>query len=71
MKKKEKRFLAVMLALSMLLSGCARAEERENPGASSVEMLAINVGKADALLITLGGYRYLVDTGTAESWGKL
>ena len=33
MKKKEKRFLAVMLALSMLLSGCARAEERENPGA--------------------------------------
>lgn len=71
MKKKEKRFLAVMLALSMLLSGCARAEERENPGAQSVEMLAINVGKADALLITLGGYRYLVDTGTAESWGKL
>lgn len=68
MKKKEKRLLAVMLALTMLLGGCAQAEQQS---VQSVEMLVINVGKADALLISLGKQRYLIDTGTAESWGKL
>lgn len=68
MKKKEKRLLAVMLALTMLLGGCAQAEQQS---IQSVEMLVINVGKADALLISLGKQRYLIDTGTAESWGKL
>lgn len=68
MKKKEKRLLAVMLALTMLLGSCAQAEQQSM---QSVEMLVINVGKADALLISLGTQRYLIDTGTAESWGKL
>lgn len=68
MKKKEKRLMAVMLALTMLLGGCAQAEQQS---VQSVEMLVINVGKADALLISLGKQRYLIDTGTAESWGKL
>lgn len=34
-------------------------------------LFAVNVGKADALLLQNGDALYLVDTGTTESWGQL
>ena len=38
---------------------------------SSCLLLAINVRKADALLLRSGDSAYLIDTGTEESYGKL
>lgn len=34
-------------------------------------LLAINVGKADALLLSCGDDVWLIDTGTEENWGRL
>ena len=56
---------AILLALLlMLLTGCAQAED-------ALTLQAVNVGKADALILRSGGDTYLIDTGTAESWGQL
>lgn len=55
----------LMLLLSCLtLASCAQAE-------GDVSLLAINVGKADALLLRSGTSAYLIDTGTEASWGQL
>lgn len=55
----------LMLLLSCLtLTACAHAE-------GDVTLLAINVGKADALLLRSGGSAYLIDTGTEVSYGQL
>ncbi|MGN1019863.1 MAG: MBL fold metallo-hydrolase [Aristaeellaceae bacterium] len=56
---------AIGLALLlMLLTGCAQAED-------ALTLQAVNVGKADALILRSGGDTYLIDTGTEESWGQL
>lgn len=52
-----RRLLAAAMAILMTV-GIAQAE---------VSMLAINVGKGDALLIQSGGYTCLVDTGKKEN----
>lgn len=62
-----KKCLAALMTLAvvlMLLWGCALAE---NP----VTLHAVNVGKADALILQCGESAYLIDTGTSESWGSL
>ena len=59
------RLLGLLLAAVLLLAGaCARAEE-------TVQALFINVGKADAALFLLGDERFLVDTGTRDSYDQL
>ena len=59
------RLLALVLAAVLLLAGaCARAE-------GPVQALFINVGKADAALFLLGDQRFLVDTGTKDSYDQL
>ena len=59
-----KRWLFVVLTLCMLcVAGLAAAEE--------TTLLALNVGKADCLLLESGSTRYMIDTGTAESWGTV
>lgn len=60
-----KRMLLTLLAL-LTLTGCAAAEEE-----APLTLFAVNVGKADALLLQMGETTYLIDTGTAESWGAL
>ncbi len=60
-----KRMLLTLLAL-LTLTGCAAAEED-----APLTLFAVNVGKADALLLQMGETTYLIDTGTAESWGAL
>ncbi|MGN0779737.1 MAG: MBL fold metallo-hydrolase [Aristaeellaceae bacterium] len=50
--------------LLVLLTGCSSAED-------ALTLHAVNVGKADALLLRSGEDVYLIDTGTAESWGAL
>lgn len=62
--------LLYLLLIALLLTGCALAEQ---PAAAQqpLTLIAVNVGKADALLLQYSGLTYLVDTGTAESWGQL
>ncbi len=62
-----KRLLSILLLFVLLLTACAQAE---NPPAD-MTLLAVNVGKADALLLSCGGDTWLIDTGTEESWGRL
>ena len=57
-----KRRLLTLLLAAMLLPGCSAAE----PGEGMI-LLALNVGKADCLLLGSGGSMYMIDTGTAES----
>ncbi len=55
-------WLICLLVLSLMLFSCAEAE---------TSLLALNVGKADCLLLESGETRYLIDAGTAESWGTI
>ena len=65
-----KRALTGMLAALMLLGGCASA--REETGANlNVEIIAFNVGKADAILVRLGENDYLIDAGTKKGYDTL
>ena len=60
-----KRLLALFLTL-VLCAGCAPAGAE-----GELTLFAINVGKADCLLLTAGDAAYLIDTGTEESWGAV
>ena len=62
--KRFPRTLALLLALLLTLGACARAE-------TEVSALFINVGKADAALFLLGDQRFLIDTGTKDSYDQL
>ena len=62
--KRFPRTLALLLALLLALGACARAE-------TEVSALFINVGKADAALYLLGDQRFLIDTGTKDSYDQL
>lgn len=59
-----KRLICLLAALLLCLA-CASAS------AAEMTLLAINVGKADCLLLESGGTRYLIDTGLADSWGAV
>lgn len=52
-----KLLLTLLLAFLLLLTSCASAAE------DAVELLAVNVGKGDALLLRSGSYVCLIDTG--------
>lgn len=58
-----KKLLSLVLT-ALMLCCTALAED-------SLCLTALNVGKADALLLTAGDDVYLIDTGTEESWGQL
>ena len=66
-----KRLLAALLALMMLLTmtSCAAPDAAETD--DKLTLVAFNVGKADALLLTSGDTAYLIDTGTEDSWADL
>lgn len=63
-----KRFLSLLLCL-LLLSGCTPVSGES--AADDLQLFAINVGKADCLLLSCGDAVYMVDTGTAASWGAV
>lgn len=65
-----KRALTGMLAALMLLGGCASAREEAGAGLN-VEIIAFNVGKADAILVRLGENDYLIDAGTKKGYDTL
>lgn len=57
---------AVLLPLLWTLSACAEQADDD-----TVTLLALNVGKADALLLRSGESCYLIDTGTSAQWGMI
>ena len=59
---KKMSWLIGLLVICLMTAACAEAE---------TTLLALNVGKADCLLLEDGDTRYLIDTGTAESWGTV
>ena len=60
-----KRLFCLMAVLLMLPLTPGYAED------DAMTLLAINVGKADCLLLRYGETAYLIDTGAAESWGAV
>ncbi len=61
-----------LMALAAAVSFAARREPAAKAEQEAgVRMLAVNVGKADSLLVWTDGKIYLVDTGTVQSWGAL
>ena len=59
--------IIIALVLSLLFS-CSCAETADE---TELSLLAINVGKADALLLRSGETTYLIDTGSKKSAGTL
>ena len=62
-----KRLWVLILSLFLLTGGCALADD----ASTQLILTALNVGKADCLLLESGNSLYLIDTGTAESWGAV
>ena len=60
-----KRILTLCLALALMPAVAAGEPEAE------MSLLAINVRKADCLLLRYADKAYLIDTGSAESWGAV
>lgn len=60
-----KRLLMLLISL-LTLGACVPAHASE-----TMTLFAVNVGKADALLLSCGESTYLIDTGSADSWGEL
>lgn len=80
MTRKTFSALLALLLIGTLLTACAQAPaapsaETTLPPQSvqspPVRMLAVNVGKADALIIQAGGLNFLVDSGLSKTYGQL
>ena len=64
-----RKIFGMLLSVLMMLPVCGQVEtEAEEPALS---LYAINVGKADALLLRSGSTAYLIDTGTEDSYPDL
>jgi len=61
----------ILLTLVLVFSLLACAVPAGNAEGTTLSLLAINVGKADALLLRSGESAYLIDTGTKKSADKL
>ena len=55
----KKNLILLILTMSLLVSGVSAAAAEE----TELSLLAINVGKADSLLLRSGTSAYLIDTG--------
>ena len=55
-----------LLFLSVLICRTASCETINSPDSGEMSLLAINVGKADCLLLRSGDSAYLIDTGTKK-----
>lgn len=62
-------FLALAAAVPLYMKNEPAAHAEQESG--GIRLFAINVGKADSLLLWADGNVYLIDTGTVQSWGAL
>ncbi len=66
------RFLPLFLtAAALWLCVHARPARGEEDGSQGVRMVCLNVGKGDAILLSLEGKNYLADTGYKRTWKRL
>ena len=66
------KFLTLFLVLTVLgLSFSFRPAYGEEEDRSGIRMICLNVGKGDAILLSLDGRNYLVDTGYKRTWKNL
>lgn len=65
------KLFALLLACVLITCGCSAAEGSRTTSEDAMTLFAINVGKADCLLLRYGEYAYLIDTGEEESWGAV
>lgn len=63
----KRQLCAVLLTACLLAAGPAAAES----AGETLSLLTVNVGKADCLLLRHGDFVYMIDTGTAQSWGAV
>ena len=63
-----KKIILILVLVFSLLFSAVSAETNEG---TELSLLAVNVGKADALLLRSGNSAYLIDTGTKQSADKL
>ena len=61
------RLWALLLALCLAAPGACAADGAP----AAMTLLAVNVGKADCLILRYGDLTYMIDTGTRESWGAV
>ncbi|MCQ2457554.1 MAG: MBL fold metallo-hydrolase [Clostridia bacterium] len=64
-----KRLLCLLLTFTLVVT-CAVYAYGEN-AVSRLTLFALNVRKADCLLLSSGDDLYMIDTGSAESWGQV
>ena len=64
-----RRILTLLLSFVMTLPAGGQADPKTET--SALSLYAINVGKADALLLRCGETAYLIDTGTEDSYPVL
>ena len=64
-----KSFFSILFCLCFLFTGC-QAVISENADAS-VQLLCLNIGKADCMLLLYGGNAYVIDTGYEQTWPAL
>ena len=65
----KKRLFSIVFSLCFLFTGC-QAVISESADAS-VQLLCLNIGKADCMLLLYGGNAYLIDTGYEQTWPAL
>lgn len=63
-----KRIMSVLILLVLL---AAMPNVFAEEAYDRMEMLVINVRKADCILLSYGDELYMIDTGAAESWGQI
>ena len=66
-----KAILLFLLAMTLILTSCAALAEEPAIASKPLSLLAVNVVKADALLLRSGETAYLIDTGTKKSFDAL
>ncbi|MDO4482871.1 MAG: MBL fold metallo-hydrolase [Clostridia bacterium] len=63
-----KRIISVLLAILLAVLPCMGLAQSETPG---LTLIALNVGKADCLLLMDGTYCYMIDTARKKHYGDI
>lgn len=66
-----RKFIAILLSLLIALASGTGLGTATEPETAELSLYAINVRKADALLLRSGETVYLIDTGTEDEWPAL
>ena len=71
MKKIWKALAACLLSVALSACGSGGSRSEAAPAAASPELFCVNVGKGDALILRVGGWRGLIDAGKPWAMGRV